>query len=450
MPRIHPKPEFFEALAGRLLPEDRRLLRHVLGCEVCREALTNALEPVQARATARILPWRTAEPDYGRTIDGVLDSFRPRLCEAARELAAAPGLLAELLRHPAERREVLLRNSSRFRSFALCELLLRTSREETFRDAEAGEGLARLALLAADLLEEPRFGARLLEDLRARSWALIGNARRVVSDLRGSEEAFTRAERYLRAGTGDRVDQARLLAYKASLRRHQRRYGEAASLLQRAISMFLESGESHLAGEALVARAIVCKEVGELEEAITLLRRADELIDAEADPRLVTTARHNLIELLIEKGCLLEAQALLARSRPLYARHAPARLKPRLLWVEGRIARDLGRLEEAAELLVQAHQGLIENGVGYDAALAALELAGVWARLGRTAEVKRLAEGMYPIFRSREVHREAMAALIVFQQAAAAESATLGLVEEIAAYLRRAANDPTLAFERKS
>src|SRR5262245_17486869 len=154
MPRIHPKPELFEALAGRLSPEDRQLLRHVLGCDACREGLAAALEPEPARRPARILPWRAAEPDYGRTIDGVLDSFRPRLCEAARELAAAPALLAELLRHPAERREVLLRNSARFRSFALCELLLRTSREETFRDAEAGEGMARLALLAADLLDE--------------------------------------------------------------------------------------------------------------------------------------------------------------------------------------------------------------------------------------------------------------------------------------------------------
>jgi len=254
----------------------------------------------------------------------------------------------------------------------------------------------------------------------------------------------------LKAGTGDRVDHARLLAFKASLRRHQQRYGEAASLLQRAISMFLESGESHLAGEALVAHAIVCRHAGELERATDLLRRAGELIDAEADPRLDVIARHNLIDLLVERGSLLEAQALLAKSRPLYARHAPVRVQCRVAWVEGKLARDLGRLEEAAEFLARAHRGLIENGVAYDAAIAALDLAGVWARLGHTAEVKRLAEEMYPIFRSREVHREAMAALIVFQQAAVAESATLGLVEEIAAYLRRAANDPTLAFERKS
>jgi hypothetical protein len=57
---------------------------------------------------------------------------------------------------------------------------------------------------------------------------------------------------------------------------------------------------------------------------------------------------------------------------------------------------------------------------------------------------------MLPIFRSLEVHREAMAALIVFQQAAEEERATLGLVEEIAAYLRRAARDPGLPFEPRA
>ena len=54
---------------------------------------------------------------------------------------------------------------------------------------------------------------------------------------------------------------------------------------------------------------------------------------------------------------------------------------------------------------------------------------------------------MLPIFRSRDVHREAIAALIVFQRAAASEQATQALVEELAAYLRRAAHQPGLPFE---
>lgn len=450
MPRIHPKTEAINALVGRLPGEERRLLRHALGCPSCREALFGALAAEMDRPAGRVLAWRAAGHDYGRTIDGVLEACRPRLCEAAREQAEAPALLAELLRHPAERREVLLRNSARFRTLSVCDLLLHASREEVQRDAVASEALARLALLLADLLDAERAGPRILADVRGRGWALVGNARRVLSDLRAAEEAFASGEAYLREGTGDRVELARLLAFKASLRRYQRRFAEASSLLRRSLSMALEVGDRQLAGEVMVARAIVCKQVGDPAEAIDLLRRAGEVIEAEAEPRLALAARHNLIELLVEEGRLLEAQALLARSRDLYRRHAELRVRLRLVWVEGRIARDLGRLTEAAGLLGQVRQGFIEQGIGYDAAVVSLELAAVHARLGRTGEVRRLAEEMLPIFRSREVHREALAALIVFQQAAQSESATLDLVEEIAAYLRRAAGDPTLAFERRS
>jgi hypothetical protein len=53
---------------------------------------------------------------------------------------------------------------------------------------------------------------------------------------------------------------------------------------------------------------------------------------------------------------------------------------------------------------------------------------------------------MLPVFRSRDVPREALAALIVFQQAAEMEQLTLGLVEEVASYLKRARTDSSLRF----
>jgi hypothetical protein len=43
-------------------------------------------------------------------------------------------------------------------------------------------------------------------------------------------------------------------------------------------------------------------------------------------------------------------------------------------------------------------------------------------------------------------HQEALAALLLFWQAAEAEEVTLGLVERIAVYLQRARNNPELRF----
>jgi hypothetical protein len=50
--------------------------------------------------------------------------------------------------------------------------------------------------------------------------------------------------------------------------------------------------------------------------------------------------------------------------------------------------------------------------------------------------MRRLAEEMLPIFKSRDIHREALAALLVFQKAAEMERVTLGLIREVSSYLK--------------
>jgi hypothetical protein len=50
------------------------------------------------------------------------------------------------------------------------------------------------------------------------------------------------------------------------------------------------------------------------------------------------------------------------------------------------------------------------------------------------------------VFESRQIHREAMAAFLVFCQAAQVEKAGLGLVREVAAFLKQARHTPDLRF----
>jgi hypothetical protein len=65
---------------------------------------------------------------------------------------------------------------------------------------------------------------------------------------------------------------------------------------------------------------------------------------------------------------------------------------------------------------------------------------------GRIDDVQRLAEEMVPLFASRQVHGHALAALAMFQQAAAGKTATAGLVREVVGYLQRARNNPLLPY----
>jgi hypothetical protein len=76
-----------------------------------------------------------------------------------------------------------------------------------------------------------------------------------------------------------------------------------------------------------------------------------------------------------------------------------------------------------------------------------LDLASLYASQGRAAEMLRVAEEMLPIFRLQDLHREAIAALIVFQQAVRMERMSTDLLGEIRHYLERARKDNRLRFE---
>jgi hypothetical protein len=88
------------------------------------------------------------------------------------------------------------------------------------------------------------------------------------------------------------------------------------------------------------------------------------------------------------------------------------------------------------------------QGNAYDTALVTLELAEVYAALGRTAEVKALARESAPVFQDQGVHREARHALELFHRAAEEERAGAELLRSILAYLNRSRHDARVHFQR--
>ena len=83
-------------------------------------------------------------------------------------------------------------------------------------------------------------------------------------------------------------------------------------------------------------------------------------------------------------------------------------------------------------------EGFISQGIGYDAAMVSLDLAVLYLRQGRTAEVRQLAEEMLPLFEAQDVHREALATLSLFLEAARQDQLTVDMALEAAASLRSA------------
>lgn len=371
------------------------------------------------------------------------------LSDLLREMDEAAARFSEILAVYEPERHALIQTEPRFHGLKLCELFLTKSREAWFGDPAAAMRLAELAVTISDRLDVDHYGAGLVEETRALAWAHLANASRISSDLRRAEEALQIAETHLERSGGDALTEAQIFSFKASLRNSQGRFDEAAELIDRTIAIYREAKDRHLEGRALIKKGITLGHGGRLEEGVRLLRRGLARIAPFEDPRLLVAARHNLIWYLDESGQHQEAQESLQKTRALYLELGERMNLVRLRWLEGKIARGLGRLTEAEAALREARDAFIERGIAFDAALVSLDLAMVYVQRGDTAEIRRLAAEMVPIFESRDVHQEAMAALLLFRQAADAEEVTASLLDRMTTYLHRARHNPGMRFQEE-
>ena len=130
--------------------------------------------------------------------------------------------------------------------------------------------------------------------------------------------------------------------------------------------------------------------------------------------------------------------------RPLYAAHASRLDLIKLHRLEGEIAAGFGDLVTAEATFQQIRHEYEDAGRGYYAALASLDLANVWLRQGRTAEVRRLVAEVVTAFRALGVEREALSALHMLQDALQREQAVLEVLRLTGDILRRLQNEPAM------
>jgi tetratricopeptide (TPR) repeat protein len=450
--RPHPERGSLERFLCGSLPdrEDRRVEEHLR--RPCLRCLFDARELALGCTEASRHYLREALfGGDGRTTDG-LDCYsrwlerKVLLIDLERSLV--PDLTAELMLRPPEARRESVRKSRRYQVLALADALREESRSEGFRDVARSVELGELAIEVADCLAPSFYGPRLVSDARALAYANLGNARRVAGDLFGAERQLRAAFDLLASGTGAATERAEVLSLLASLRTDQSRFAEAISLLVPVTATYREQGDDRLEGKTLLKVAMACSLGGEPNRALGPLEHAIELLDRVGEERLAFLGRHNIVSTLVDAERHEEARTFLREIAPLYEEQGADRsMELRRRWVEGLIAAGLEELDEAEAILQEVRSVFMEEDRAFDHALITLDLSTLYLETGRTQEVKRLAEELYPVFRSQDVHRQALAALVLFKQAALTEAATIGFTRRLAEYLKRARNNPYLPFE---
>lgn len=440
----HPDRKTLERFLDDGLPEpaSRALQRHILICPRCEERLT-ALLPGSASAHP---PGNGYRGLIQRLLDDHREEISARRRSVAVERAEAAGLWRELEALGQEECRAVIWGSPRYQSWGLFEHLIDLSQPAVLEEPRRAESLLRLALDIAEQLDPREHGPGAVEGAKTRAWTQLGNALRVLGDFRQAELAFQTAELFFSRSWLDPVDEARLLELKAALRRAQRRFDEALELLDASLAIFREVNEPHHQGRVLTTKGLTLQYKGDVRAAIDCFRTSLLLLDPDREPRLVVISQYNLVGCMQDSGRSAEAAALIPEVRRMAERVGRRSDLLRLRWMEAKVAAAMGRPAEAEEAFVEVRDEFLADSLAFDAALVSLDLAAFYFKGGRLDETKSLAVEVIPVFRSREVYREALAALIVFQKAAEMEQLSLGLVEEIADYLKRARGNPDLPF----
>ncbi|HEX5716473.1 MAG TPA: tetratricopeptide repeat protein [Thermoanaerobaculia bacterium] len=440
--------EIAKLLTGGLeAAEHQRVFRHLVGpCLACRARLglyAPALYEMAEVAIPTVVPTPQEEAAY----DGVIDRVFARISKAAPRVQEERRQLEETAE--TARREgmgAIEKLPGKLPDWAVVEVLLRMSHEARFRDRREMQELALFALAAANNLDPERNSPGLVADLRMRAWAELGNAYRVNDDFAAAESAFAQATALYGQRSGDPLAVARVLDLLASLRRNQRRLPEAIDLLDTVHGLYEESGEHHLAGRALISKGICTYYDGRPQEAAKLLREGLTMLSSERDAELVTSSQQNLLLYLVDSGEARAARRLLLESglRQKLAGQPVNLLK--LRWVEGKIYAGLGQLDQAVATFEEVRDGFLRHGLEYDAALLGLDLAEVWLRQGRNAEVAEIAQEVRETFEDLKVQREALRAMRFLESACRQELATPVLVQQVVSFLKRIEWAPGLQF----
>jgi len=323
---------------------------------------------------------------FARSFASALAAEAPGARAAWEELAALP---------PAERPPLVARRPA-YQTWGLFNLLLETAGRVAGGDPREAAHLAKLALEILGHLDHPCLTASGREDLRASALRSLAGAELLAGDVSRANRTHLRAWAAFDRGSGDLLERARLLELRALVRAAAGDPIAAVRAIEVARGVYSRLKERGLEGRALFLHARL---VGHRDPrlGVELVSGALARIDAEADPRAALSARHLHAWLVNDLGRPEEALALATELRPLYARFGEEAVFVQRRWLEGRILRDLGYLDEAEEKLRAALHLLAEVGAVEDLIACGLDLllaCGLAGREDRIVDVDLAIRGV--------------------------------------------------------
>jgi tetratricopeptide (TPR) repeat protein len=301
--------------------------------------------------------------------------------------------------------------------WGLFRALLDAAQWYSFRDPHEAVNIVQLALDTVDLLDPAQVGGEAAaKDMHAKAWAILGNCYRLASDLEGAREAITKAWELNEEGAGDPLDKAQIYRFDASYVCTIGEFETAETIFEKALALYLAVGDAHLQGRTLIQMGITIGYV-DPDRGIAHIERGLPLINPVREPRLELCAQHNLAYCLTDAGRPQEALAILDRARALYKQFPDDWTQLRLHWIQGRIARGLEQFGEAVHILRRVWEEFRARDLHMELLMVSIDLAEAHVAAGEIATAGRLLADVTPVMTSWNLHRNALAAWLMFRKA---------------------------------
>jgi tetratricopeptide (TPR) repeat protein len=295
--------------------------------------------------------------------------------------------------------------------------LIEASRWYSRNDPLEGVDIVRLAIVVAERLDADTVGGqRARQDLLAETHALLGSALRLASNYEEARMEFNEAWRHADLGADNPLTKGYILRLEASWMVDMGEFETAEAALEEALIFYRELGDRSLEGRTLVKMGIA---IGYADAArgVQHIRQALSLIDAKREPRVWLCAQHDLAWFLAEAGHAEESQKVLDEARSLYKQFPDDFAQLRLHWLEGKITRSKGQAQEAAHIFSHLLDEFYARDLRHEILFISIDLAEAYTAAGRFEEAAKLTRDVYPIMTTWKMHRHALAAWLIFQNA---------------------------------
>jgi tetratricopeptide (TPR) repeat protein len=251
-------------------------------------------------------------------------------------------------------------------------------------DLDEAEEVSYLALLVAQQLPSPAFPVELKNDLCAECCAEIANARRRLAKWPAARDALTKANAYAERGSLSGFAQGKVLLMAGGLEDDLGNPEEAVSLLRQAEKLFAATGQQVLRSKALVRLAYILAD-RDPSQGLGVVLQALPIIP-QTYPRLLLSAETVRIECLLSLGLPHEALLRFHQLKELNDQFHEPYIQLRRRFCAGRILEHLGRPEWAECLFQEAIAGDLENGLLKDFFLDLVYVLGFHLRRGSVRE----------------------------------------------------------------